>query len=68
MSRKRVNKEDLVLGGVYLIPTKEHEMIFVHRDENDKIYFYPTSEESYYDKEEDGTIVFSDPAIYEEVE
>lgn len=68
MKTKKINKKDLVLGETYLIPDAEYKMIFVYRDEGDYIYFYPTSKQTYYDEEEDGTIRFYNPAIYEEVE
>ena len=63
---KRVEKNDLIIGEPYYLSSNGTEkMIFVYWDEYQDPFFYPLEFHSYIE-EDDGTVGFGNPYIYQE--
>ena len=65
----KVFKKDLVIGDEYLLDKSGNDRRGIYVGSfSDGLFFYPTTDDNYYDKDDDGTIEFPiENYEYEEV-
>jgi hypothetical protein len=67
---KQITKKDLVVGETYFLNSNgENEMYFIGFDDDEESpMFYPIGGKTPYFQSTDGTVLFSNPMIWDEYE